>query len=262
LIEVVLQPASRFGYETDFWTSRRVQQVCVKELGVTVSRPTVWRMLRDADLTYQKPERKYFEANEAEREEWIRTAVPQIRAVARKYKAILYCEDEANISLSSVLARTWSIRGVTPKQAVTGKRGAVSAMSAVAGAGQLVFTLHDQRIASDEVIEFLKQLLRHHRRRHLVVVMDQAPPHVSKKTRNFIASQRRLHVFHLPPYSPDFNPDEKVWNHLKHQELKSHQARTKTEIRELAQRKLDEMSHNRRLVQGIFFRCCIADLLK
>ena len=94
------------------------------------------------------------------------------------------------------------------------------------------------------------------------MVMDQAPPHVSKKTRNFIASQRRLHVFYLPPYSPDFNPDEKVWNHLKHQELKSHQARTKAEIRELAQRKLDELSRNRRLVQGIFFRCCIADLLK
>ncbi|NLS93437.1 MAG: hypothetical protein GXX96_14865 [Planctomycetaceae bacterium] len=44
----------------------------------------------------------------------------------------------------------------------------------------------------------------------LVVVTDQAPPHVSKRTKAYIASQPRLHVFHLPKYSPDRNPDEKV----------------------------------------------------
>ena len=39
----------------------------------------------------------------------------------------------------------------------------------------------------------------------------------------FIKSQKRLHVFYLPPRAPHLNPDEKVWNHLKHHELKSHQ---------------------------------------
>jgi transposase len=92
--------------------------------------------------------------------------------------------------------------------------------------------------------------------------MDQAPPHVSKKTQAFIDSQPRLHVFHLPPYSPDWNPDEKVWNHLKHQELKSHQAKTKQELHELAQTKLTSMSQDPHLLRGIFFRCCVAELLQ
>ena len=77
--------------------------------------------------------------------------------------------------------------------------------------------------------EFLHQMLLHHPRRHLIVVMDQASPHISKITRKYIESQKRLHVFYLPPYSPDWNPDEKVWNHLKCQELKSHQAKTNEE---------------------------------
>ena len=51
-----------------------------------------------------------------------------------------------------------------------------------------------------------------------------------KKTVSFINEQNRLHVFYLPSYSPDWNPDEQVWNHLKHQELKGHQARTKEEL--------------------------------
>ena len=142
-------------------------------------------------------------------------------------ESTVYFQDEANISLTALLGKTWAPCGQTPKQRVTGKRGGVSAMSAITGGGQLLFRLHDKRICSEEVIGFLGQMLQHHKRRHLVVVMDQAPPHVSKRTKQYIDSQRRLHVFHLPKYSPDWNPDEKVWNHLKHQELKGHQARTK-----------------------------------
>lgn len=117
----------------------------------------------------------------------------------------------------------------------------------------MIFRLHEKRIASDEVIEFPGQMLKHHPRRHLVVVMDQAPPHVSKKTRAYVESQARLHVYHLPTYSPDWNPDEKVWNHLKHQALKGHQAKTKEELALLANQKLTAMSANVELLQGIFF---------
>jgi transposase len=257
----VLAPASEYGYETDFWTTRRLIQVIASEFSVALSKRTVLRRLHDAGLSYQKPEREYFELSEEDRQEWVRTEVPKIRAAVRKFRAMLYFQDEANISLTALLGKTWAPRGQTPKQTVTGKRGGVAAMSAITSRGQLIFRLHDKRIASDEVIDFLTQMLTHHKRRHLVVVMDNAPPHVSKKTVAFIATQPRLHVFHLPKYSPDWNPDEKVWNHLKHQELKGHQARTKAELTTLAQRKLDSLSQDAHLLQGIFFRCCVADLL-
>jgi transposase len=91
--------------------------------------------------------------------------------------------------------------------------------------------------------------------------MDQAPPHISRMTMAFIASQKRLHVFHLPSYSPDFNPDEGVWNHLKHQELKSHQAKARKALKVLARRKLTSMSKRPRRLRGIFFRCRVAELL-
>jgi transposase len=258
---IVLSRASDYGYETDFWTTRRLIQVIQSTFEVLLSKQTVMRRLHDAGLTYQKPEREYFELSEEERQEWVRTEVPKIRRAVKKYNAILYFQDEANVSLTALLAKTWAPCGHTPKQRVTGKRGGVSAMSAITSRGRLIFRLHDKRIASDEVIDFLSQMLKHHHRRHLVVVMDQAPPHTSKKTNTFIASQSRLHVFHLPKYSPDWNPDEKVWNHLKHQELKGHQAKTKDELKDLTQARLTTMSQDPELLQGIFFRCCIADLL-
>ena len=261
LFDIVLAPASEFGYETDFWTTRRLIQVIGSQFGVWLSKQTVMRRLHEAGLSYQKPEREYFELSEEEREEWRRKQLPKIRRAVRKFQALLYFQDEANVSLTALLGKTWGIRGCPPKQRVTGKRGGVSALSAITSRGHLIFRLHDKRIASDEVIDFLGQMLQHHRRRHLVVVMDQAPPHVSKKTMAYVASQRRLHVFHLPKYSPDWNPDEKVWSHLKHQELKGHQARTKTELRTLTEQKLTSMSRDRDLLEGIFFRCCMADVL-
>jgi transposase len=262
LRRVVMAPASQYGYDTDFWTTRRLIQVIAATFDVQLSKQTVTRRLHAAGLTYQKPEREYFELSEEERQEWVRKEVPIIRAAVRKHRALLYFQDEANVSLTALLAKTWAPRGKTPKQPVTGKRGGVAAMSAITGRGQLIFRLHEKRIASLEVIDFLTQMLQHHPRRHLVVVMDQAPPHTSHATRQFIESQRRLHVFYLPKYSPDWNPDEKVWNHLKHQELKGHQARTKAELTKLTQDKLTEMSNKPELLRGIFFRCCVADILE
>lgn len=257
--DIVLEPASAFGFESDLWTVGRLRRVIREQYGVTVSPDTVWRRLREAGFTYQKPERRYFEVNEEAREEWLRVDAPRIRADVRKFRAILYFQDESNVSLTAFLGKTWGFRGQTPQVSVTGKRGGVTAMSALSGQGRLLFRLFSQRIASAQVIYFLGQMLQHHPRRHLVVVMDQAPPHVSQKTRGYIDSQRRLHVHYLPKYSPDWNPDEKVWNHLKHHELKGHQAKTKEELRTLTQRKLATMSRNPSLLRGLFFRCCVAD---
>ena len=259
LLEIVLQPASAFDYETDLWTVSRLHCVIVERYQVDVSKDTIWRRLREAGLTYQKPERAYYEADEEARRKWRRYEVPKIRRAMRKYRAILYFQDESNISLTAFLGKTWAPCGQTPKAQVTGKRGGVAAMSALSRRGHLVFRLHQKRIVSQEVIDFLRQMLKHHPRRHLVVVMDRAPPHVSKKTQGYIDSQPRLHVFHLPSYSPDWNPDEKVWNHLKHHELKSHQAKTKDELRTLAHRKLKSMSNDRSSIRGLYFRSYVAD---
>jgi transposase len=259
LLDIVLQPATDFGFETDLWTIGRLHRVVQEVYDTTISHDTIWRRVRDAGLTYQKPERQYFQLDEDAREEWMRTEAPAIRKSVKKFNALLYFQDEANVSLTAFLGKTWAPRGQTPRQKVTGKRGGVAAMSAINGRGRLLFKLLEKRINSDDVIAFLGQMLRHHRKRHLVVVMDQAPPHTSKKTMAYIDTQSRLHVFHLPKYSPDWNPDEKVWNHLKHQELKSHQAKTKDELKVIAQNKLEYMAGNPSLLRGIFFRCCVAE---
>ena len=262
LKRIVLAPATKFGFETDLWTVGRLHAVLVDRFNVDVSEDTVWRRLREAGLTWQTPERQYFEADEETRRRWQDETIPKIRETLEKTGGILYCEDEASVCLTPLLGKTWAERGKPRKVAVTGARASIAAMSAISPKGRLVFRLHDKRITSAEVIDFLKQLLRQHPGRHVVVVMDQAKPHTSKMTTAFIESRARLHVFYLPPYSPDWNPDEKVWNHLKNHELKAHQATNKKELYKLTEEKLENMRDDRDLIHGLYFRCCVAELLR
>ena len=254
LIQLTASDATQYGFDSNLWTARRVKQVLDLSPETRLSKSVVHERLREARLTWQKPRRQYFDegGDDENRAAWLQDDWPHIQETVAKHKAILYFEDEAHISLSPVVGKTCAPRGKTPRVQVTSRRGGFSAMSVISAGGALIFRLFDRRICSDEVIDFLKALLIYHKRRHLVVVMDNASPHCSKKTVNFINSQKRLHVFWLPPRSPEFNPDENVWNHLKNQELKSHGARDKEELLKITQMKLENLAKDTGKVRGIY----------
>jgi len=255
------RPASQFGFETDLWTCSRVHSLLSKKYKIKISRGHIWTILKKSGFSYQKPERRYYESDPQAQEDWIKKELPKVKRVTRKHKAILYFEDEASISLTPVLSKTWSKKGKTPVVKSTGRRGSIAAMSAISKTGHLLFKLMRGRIKSDDVVNFLKDMLAHHKNRHLVVVMDRAPVHTSKKVKQFITSQKRLHVFYLPPRSPELNPDEKVWNHLKNHELKGHQETNLNDLEKLSKKKLKAMSRNKKKVKGIFLRSNVAKLL-
>ena len=73
LKDIILQPASNFGYETDFWTCKRLRDVLVETCKISVSKWTIWRRLREANITYQKPESIMKRAKSKEIHGWIRS---------------------------------------------------------------------------------------------------------------------------------------------------------------------------------------------
>ena len=51
--------------------------------------------------------------------------------------------------------------------------------------------------------------------RKIFLIVDRGSAHRARKTRDFVDSlDGALSLFFLPPYSPDLNPDELVWNHV------------------------------------------------
>lgn len=84
--------------------------------------------------------------------------------------------------------------------------------------GKLYFKLHKGAIKTEQILSFLRHLLRH-TTRPIVIVWDNVGPHKAKAVREFIAREKRLEVHYLPPYCPEFNPDEWFWARLKGHEL-------------------------------------------
>lgn len=158
------------------------------------------------------------------------------------------------------MGKTWGAVGVTTLQKTTGNRGSVSIISAY-NTGSLIFMLHHGKVKSIEVIKFLKKILRRHIKKHIVLLMDQAPVHTSGETLRFINSEKRLHIFYFPSRSPELNPHEKVWNHLKNEELKSHQAKNVKELKRIIKNKLLKMSKNPDLLKGLFYRSMLSKFL-
>jgi transposase len=68
---------------------------------------------------------------------------------------------------------------------------------------------------ADVFIKFLKRLIVG-ATRQIFLIVDRGPAHRAKKTKAFVETLGgKLRLFFLPPYSPDRNPDELVWKHLK-----------------------------------------------
>ncbi len=78
--ELVLQPASNFGFETDFWTAKRLHRVVTQQWAAEVTVRTILRRLQEAGLTYQKPTRESCKADPVARQAWLRNTLPRIRA--------------------------------------------------------------------------------------------------------------------------------------------------------------------------------------
>jgi transposase len=256
IVKLLMKPATAFGYDTDFWTTRRIAQVVKKKMKISVSRMSVHRTLSKHKQSYKTPETRYYEADTDQQKEWQVKVVPKIKAIVRKHRAILYFEDESNVSLTPVVAKTWGPIGAKITKKITGNRGSVSAISALSSDGRLIFNVHDnsKRYGAKDIVHFLSEMLAHHPTRHLVVVMDQAPVHRAKLVKAYVGRQKRLHVFYLPPRSPEFNPDEKVWDHLKNQELKSHQATNTKSLKKITRTKLRKMAKDKRVLIGIYKR--------
>ena len=131
--------------------------------------------------------------------------------------------DESGFMLQPVRQRTWAPRGQTPVQYSWDRHDRLSAVSALTVAPLrrrmgLYFRLHSRNIHAAEVVAFLFWLHRHQPRR-LIVILDRWNVHRKAVRVLQEGGADWLQPEWLPPYAPDLNPAEQVWNHAKYADL-------------------------------------------
>lgn len=194
------------------WTREAVAQLIEKRFGIRLSIWTVGRYLARWGFTPQKPVRRAFEKNPEAVRRWLEEDYPDIQRQARVEKASIYWGDEMGMRSDHAVGRSYGRRGQTPVIAGTGQRFGCNMISAITNKGQLNFMVFKKRFRVDVFLEFLRRLLRQSTRKVFLIV-DSHPVHRAIKIRNWIDKKGdHIHLFFLPGYSPELNPDE-VLNH-------------------------------------------------
>lgn len=60
-------------------------------------------------------------------------------------------------------------------------------------------------------ILFIHQLRANFPGKNLLIIVDNASIHKSKKMKIFLEKHKEITLYHLPTYSPEYNPVEKIW---------------------------------------------------
>jgi len=206
-------------FQFALWTRAMIRTAIWQRFAVRLSLPSIGRLLAQLGLTCQRPLYRAFQQDRSLVERWLRDEYPRIRALAKREGAEIFFEDEAGIRSDFHAGTTWAPKGQTPVVHTTGARFGLNMMSAISARGQLRFMVVHGSVNGERFCEFLRRLV-HNAPRPIFLIVDGHPTHRAKRTRHFVDSLGgRLRLFFLPAYSPELNPDELVWNDLKHHRL-------------------------------------------
>lgn len=197
------------------WTAKLVGELIWDRFRVRLSKASVCRLLNQLGLTPQKPVWRAYQQRPTDVQRWLVEEYPRIKAMAKREKAQIFFGDEAGVRSDHHAGTTWAPRGKTPIVSSTGARFGLNLVSAVSAQGEFRFMVVSGRMGAKTFIEFIKRLV-HRSESPMYLIVDGHPAHRAVAVRKYVETLAgSFRLFFLPAYSPELNPDERVWNDLK-----------------------------------------------
>ena len=150
-----------------------------------------------------------------------------------------------------MVVKTYAPKGQTPVLRVPLSRDHLSVISGITAHGWLHARVQDRPFRGVDAARFLQQLTTHISVR-LLVIWDGSPLHRCQVVKAFLPSPagQGVHLEQLPAYAPELNPDEGVWKHLKHVELKNISCSTLVQLCRELRKATQRLRRKTRVIQG------------
>ena len=209
--------------------------------------------MRRMGLTPQKPKFRSYRRDESAVEAWLAQQFPQLQQDAKNNAATILFADEAGMRADYHVGRTWGMRGTTPVLQDSGQKFRVNIIGAISSDGEIQFRTHEGSTTADTFVAFLRQLLDE-RQGPLYIVVDNLSVHSAQVVKNFLETnpaKERIQLHFLPTYSPELNPIELVWSHVK-REVGKQAFKTRQELKELLIRSLQGLRATPDRIQAFF----------
>lgn len=217
--EVVGQPPDESGIPKEFWDVPKLKNYLQARFGVVYESDTSYHfLLRFCGLSLKYPDKLSPRRNEQLINERIKAIKSEIKPMLKDPSWVVLASDETRLQLEAEIRRAWLVKG---------KRTIVKTERSQEHQNYLGFL--DQRSGACEVypiergnqtetIRVLKKIMKKYPDKQVCVIWDNAKWHKGKVLRAELAKQKQLknlHLINMPPYAPDHNPIEHVWQYAK-----------------------------------------------
>jgi transposase len=142
----------------------------------------------------------------------------KLQCAARDGQCRLFYLDEAGFRTVPPVQRSWSPRGlphnIEPNSHC--KRSVVGTLDF--GKNSFIYAASTRTVKGPDVVEFLDSLIRQGDGHATVIVPDNASIHhsIDQHTLDRWFLEHKALLFYLPPYSPELNLIEIVWQHFRY----------------------------------------------
>jgi transposase len=217
--EVVSQPPDEHGIPKEFWDVPKLKEYVEAKFGVVYeSNQSYHFILKFSGLSFKYPDKLSPNRND----KLIAERITEIREEIKPYLTdpnwMVFASDEVRVQLESEIRRAWLVKGkrtVVKTQRSDEHQNYLGFLDQKSGGCQVYEIEKGKQIY---VIPVLEQLVLKYPDKHICVVWDNATFHKGKPFKEKLKkgqSLERLHLIAFPPYAPDHNPIEHVWQYGK-----------------------------------------------
>nr|WP_036032682.1 IS630 family transposase [Leptospira noguchii] len=250
---IVGKDPRQYSLGSILWTRKLISDLILKEFGIKIGLTVISRILHSMNITPQKPLKIAYQKDPQAVKEWMKVTYPLIRQRAKRIGAEIYFMDETGIRSDSTVGRTWGKKGDKVILKDVGIRSKVNAISAVNIFGAFWYQTYTGKFTGAKFVELLKDFIKY-RRKKVFLILDGHPTHKAKEVKEYLKLLNgKLEFYFLPGYSPDLNPDEFVWNHLKTNLLPKRFLGSKETILNAVRACLETIKADVKLVRSFFY---------
>ena len=156
-------------------------------------------------------------------------------------------QDEGRFGRISDLRRCWAPSGTRPMVPRQVVRESVYVFAAIAPiSGRLVWSVAP-KANSEAMSEFLQLVARRLPAHRILMVLDGAGWHKSRE----VVWPKSIEPYYLPPYSPELNPVEHLWEEVREKWFANRLFKTLGAVVDQLNTAMDEMTCSRPLIQDL-----------
>lgn len=208
---------SAAGLDLANWNWKVVRMFVEQRFGRLLSSRSCLNYLQRLGFVVKRPKKRLLKANAEKRDAFV-VAYATLRAEAQAQGAKIFFVDEAHFRADVELRAKWVLRGTPALIDSTSPRLGEKATyySAVClETGEVESMPVEGNTTAATSVVFLQQLRERHAE-PLIVIWDNGPAHHGPAMREYLATPNlKLRLVPLPGYSPDFNPDEAIWDWIR-----------------------------------------------